>query len=140
MSLLVFVAVAGIALMMCWSERALGAQPKPAISNLVVDAGPVGSRVSFVLRPKMGVMNVWVCYGTEDAGESVIEWQHMSGWCVAGGTNNLPVGPLEPGTQYCVRVMAENGGGQTWSEPVWARTGELRRIEKLQAGTVVSIR
>jgi len=140
MSLMVCVAVAGIALLMCWSERAMGAEPKPAISNLVVTAGPIGARVSFVLYPKLALANVWICYGTEDAGDSVIEWQHMDGHMrIEGGAHNLPMGPLEPGTRYCVRVMAENGGGQTWSEPVWVRTGELQRIEKLQVGTVVVV-
>ncbi len=140
MSLMVFVAVAGIALMMCWSERAMGSELKPAISNLVVAAGPIGARVSFVLYPKLALANVCICYGTEDVGDSVIEWQHMDGYMrMLGGAHNLPMGPLEPGTRYCVRVLAENGGGQTWSGPVWVRTGELRRIEKKQVGTVVVV-
>jgi hypothetical protein len=123
------------------ASRSFGAEPAPVVSELMVTAGPIGARVSLVLYPKLALANVWICYGTEDAGDSVIEWQHMDGHMrIEGGAHNLPMGPLEPDTRYCVRVMAENGGGQTWSEPVWVRTGELRRLDAKQVGTVVVIK
>lgn len=133
-------AVLMVVLLYC-AERSFGAEPAPTVSDLEVEAGPIGARVSLVLYPKLALANVWICYGTEDAGNSVIEWQHMDGHMrIEGGAHNLPMGPLEPGTRYCVRVMAENGGGQTWSGPVWVRTGELRRLDAKQVGTVVVVK
>jgi hypothetical protein len=132
-------AVLMVVLLYC-AERSFGAEPAPTVSDLEVEAGTIGARVSFVLGPKLGEADVCICYGTEDAGESLIEWQMADSWGVTGGTNNLPMGPLEPGTMYCVRVLAENGGGTTWSESVWVRTGEMKQIEKKQVGTVVVIK
>ena len=89
----------------------------------------------------LGASNVWICWGTEDAGASVIEWQHVSGWTnLVGGSRNLPVGPLEPDTSYCVRVLAENRGGKVLSDPVWVRTGAVQRLDAKQVGTVVVIK
>jgi hypothetical protein len=139
-AMVISVVVVLIAVALFWPPTAFGAETMPTVSNLVVAAGADGARVSFGLYPKMGVADVWICWGTEDAGASLIEWQHVSGWTnVVGGACDLPVGPLEPDTSYCFRVMAANRGGKTLSDPVWARTGKLYPIGK-QAGTVVAVK
>ncbi len=66
--------------------------------------------------------------------------QHVSGWTnVVGGSCELVFAPLDTDTRYCFRVLAENRGGKTLSDPVWVRTGKLHPIEK-QVGTVVAVK
>jgi hypothetical protein len=142
MSMYVLCAVVAIAVAMFWSERAMGAEPKAEISNLVVEAETIWARVSWrIALPSYVEARVWIFYGEEDAGESVIEWAHTNYiGRIAPGPSGARIGSLLPATRYCVRMLVETCGGQTWSEPVWVRTGELQRIEKKQVGTVVVIK
>ncbi|MEI6212337.1 MAG: hypothetical protein WCR06_12005, partial [bacterium] len=55
------------------------------------------------------------------------------------GSHELVFAPLDTDTRYCFRVLAENRGGKTLSDPVWVRTGKLHPIEK-QVGTVVAVK
>lgn len=117
-----------------------GAEPKPAITNLDATAWICEARMTATISGPADPVTVWFFWGTEDGDTSAVLWQHATNDLYqVPGDASAHVGGLLPGTSYCFRVCAQNGGGKTWSDPVWFHTKTLFPI-KSQVGTVVTVK
>ena len=145
MSMLAIVAVAvvvGVGLL-C-GERLLAAEPKAGVSNLVVEAETARATITWVLDvPHYVDAGVWIFFCPEDGVDNPCAWAHAQDMgLMDAGPHQAVIGPLLPGTRYCVRVCAVTGGGRTWSDPVWFASRELQPVQaaRRQRGTVMTVK
>lgn len=123
-----------------WCRPAQAAQPVPQLELVAHLPGVKSISVCGKVTGPADPVSVYLFVGTMDGGTNAAGWEYsISQVYQLPGEFSLSAAVLMPGAQYCFRVYAENGGGGTWSKPVYFRTQDLYRIEK-QIGTVVSVK